>query len=316
MRVLDGRWWRPLLSAGREEIRAALREEGLAWREDETNDDPRFDRNRVRREILPPLLALNPRAVRNIARLAELAGEDEDLLEALARDSLERLGRPAPEGAVALEAVGLASLPSSLAGRAVRLALAGLPGTPAALPRRQVRAVLALAEGAEGGGLSLPGGLSARLERGRVVLRLPLSPPPPETALPVPGSVSWGERGTLSAARRKRSALSGPPESLCGPRRALLDAGRLEGDLSVRGPRAGDRFRPLGAPGRRLLADFLRDAGVASAERASVPVVLCGQRIAWVAGHRIDERYRVGPGTRELVELIWTREEEGRIGTP
>jgi tRNA(Ile)-lysidine synthase len=308
MAVRSGRWWRPLLGTGREEIREALREAGLSWREDETNEDLRFDRNRVRLEVLPPLRSVNPRAVRNIGRLAELAREDEALLESLARDSLEELDRPAPEGAVALEGAPLAALPPSLGGRVVRLALASLSGG-ASLPRRQVRALLSLAAEAAGG-LSLPSGLDARMERGLLMLRLPAGPPPRETPLPRPGSVRWGTRGRIQCDLLDRSEAGDDPREVCGPRRALLDAGVAEGELRVRGPREGDRFRALGAPGARPLADFLREAGVARAERATVPLVTCGGRIAWVAGHRIDERYRVGPGTTRLLELRWSVDPE------
>jgi tRNA(Ile)-lysidine synthase len=94
MTVRDGPWWRPLLGAGREEIRRALAAAGLAWREDETNRDTRFDRNRLRAEVMPVLRSLNPRAVEAIGRLARLAGRAESLLGSLARQALEEIRRP------------------------------------------------------------------------------------------------------------------------------------------------------------------------------------------------------------------------------
>jgi tRNA(Ile)-lysidine synthase len=305
MRTLEGIWWRPFLGLGGEEIRACLREAGEPWCEDETNRDLRFDRNRVRREVLPVLARLNPRVVEALARAARLAGEDEELLESLAREALNRLERPVAGAGVALEAAGLEALPPALAGRVVRLAVARVREDPRGVSLAHVRALLALCGEPTGRALSLPGGSSARAERGAVVLRPPAPRVPEERPLDCPGSADWGRMGTLRARRLSRAAMPERPETVCGPRRALLDADRAAAALRVRAPRAGDRFRPLGAPGERLLRDFLRDAGVPAPERGLLPLVLCGEQIAWVTGHRIDERFRLGPETRGALELIW-----------
>src|SRR5690606_9408827 len=75
-----GPWVRPLLGATRDEVRAYLQRHDLRWAEDPSNQDPRFARTRVRREVLGVLQALHGGADRQIARLAALAREDEGLL--------------------------------------------------------------------------------------------------------------------------------------------------------------------------------------------------------------------------------------------
>lgn len=72
---------RPLLDVRRRELRAYCLARGLVPREDPTNDDPRYLRNRVRHELLPLLSELQPRAIEALARAAELAGDQADLLE-------------------------------------------------------------------------------------------------------------------------------------------------------------------------------------------------------------------------------------------
>jgi tRNA(Ile)-lysidine synthetase-like protein len=96
---------RPLIDRSRPEILQYLRERGLAWRDDPTNDSPRFDRNRVRREVLPILEDLRPGAEASLARAADLLRDDERALEALARARLprRRVARgPDEDGAAAL----------------------------------------------------------------------------------------------------------------------------------------------------------------------------------------------------------------------
>jgi tRNA(Ile)-lysidine synthase len=85
--ALPGLAWpfvRPLIDVTRAEVRAELRDRGLEWREDPSNADPAFARNRIRHEVLPVLLALNARADANIARAAEVAAAERELLALLA----------------------------------------------------------------------------------------------------------------------------------------------------------------------------------------------------------------------------------------
>ncbi len=77
-------FYRPLLDLSRDDVREELARRGLEWRVDASNDDPAFARNRIRNEALPVLLALNPRADANIARTAELAAAERELLASLA----------------------------------------------------------------------------------------------------------------------------------------------------------------------------------------------------------------------------------------
>lgn len=77
-------FYRPLLDVTRDEVRDELARRALPWREDPSNDDPAFARNRIRNEALPVLLDLNPRADANIARTAEVAAAERELLAALA----------------------------------------------------------------------------------------------------------------------------------------------------------------------------------------------------------------------------------------
>ena len=77
-------FYRPLLEVTRDEVRCELQRRGVSWREDASNDDPVFARNRIRNEALPVLLALNPRADANIARTAEAAAAERELLATLA----------------------------------------------------------------------------------------------------------------------------------------------------------------------------------------------------------------------------------------
>jgi tRNA(Ile)-lysidine synthase len=76
------------------------------------------------------------------------------------------------------------------------------------------------------------------------------------------------------------------------------------GSLAVRNRRPGDRFRPLGLDGQKKLQDFFVDRKVARHERDGVPLVVDeSDRIVWVAGHGIDEAFRVTDTSQAVVIL-------------
>jgi tRNA(Ile)-lysidine synthase len=83
MRPHDGSLSRPLLGFTRAETTAYCEERGLAWREDSTNAEPIYARNRVRNSLLPELVSIHPAAVENVLRLAELLRDEAEVLDAL-----------------------------------------------------------------------------------------------------------------------------------------------------------------------------------------------------------------------------------------
>ncbi len=167
-------FWRPLLGVRRTDLRHLLEAAGHRWREDSSNREPGAARNRLRLGALPALeAALGPAVVENLARAAELARDDEELLDALAAEEEPRVVADREPDAIALDRRALTGLPTALARRIVRRALVALdPGQPGAATH--VRAVLALSR-AEGPGTEahLPRGVLARREEGRVILSRP-----------------------------------------------------------------------------------------------------------------------------------------------
>jgi tRNA(Ile)-lysidine synthetase-like protein len=122
--------------------------------------------------------------------------------------------------------------------------------------------------------------------------------------LSIPGEVS-------ANAMRVTAELGGEVEPSAtvgkGPvaavRADLFQTG-TQAPLAVRNRRPGDRFRPVGLAGRKKLQDLFVDRKIARAERDSVPIVVDDRdRIVWVAGHGIDETFRVTDASQKVVVL-------------
>jgi tRNA(Ile)-lysidine synthase len=266
----EGRLIRPLLTSTRDETAEHCRERGLAWREDPTNDDPAFARNRVRNELLPALRSLHPAAEANVLRTLALLRDEAAVLDELVADAPRELD-------------GLAELPPALA----RLAIVRLAGG-AAIGHR-VPDILALSrDGTQT--LDLGAGLRAVAEYGRLRFDHGPAPPPEPVVLPVPGSVGYGAG---------RLTCEATPDG-------GLDADTLGAALDVRPWRAGDRMRPAGLGGSRSLQDLFTDRKVPREARAGVPVVVAHGEIAWVAGVATAERFVATAETKRRVSLRWS----------
>ncbi len=166
---------RPMLGVRRAEVEAFLRERGQGWREDSSNGDLSLTRNRVRRELMPVLRGFNPGVDGLLARMAEVAREE----EAYWRAEVERMvaqvvlpGRPVRGGGRAVstgvgemecgvEIARLAAMVPALRRRVVR-ALARRVG--ARLSAEETAKVLALA--GFGGYAGVQGKIGSRLELG------------------------------------------------------------------------------------------------------------------------------------------------------
>src|SRR5687768_14168000 len=83
---------RPLLQVTCDETHAYCVEAGLAWREDETNDDLRLARNRLRHEILPALREIHPAADRNVLETAALLRHEQEVLKQSVDEALRAAG--------------------------------------------------------------------------------------------------------------------------------------------------------------------------------------------------------------------------------
>ncbi len=171
MRPLANDVARPLLGLARARTRAYCAARGWEPRDDASNRDRRFWRNRIRHEVLPLLRRENPNLSETLVRNAELLAEDEAYLRERAAEAWASVAREDTAGRVALDAAGLMGLPGALRGRVLRRAATVVAGGEPALEARHVALLEALALGRRPGrGMHLPGGLRAWIEGETLVL--------------------------------------------------------------------------------------------------------------------------------------------------
>ncbi|HWC25909.1 MAG TPA: tRNA lysidine(34) synthetase TilS [Solirubrobacteraceae bacterium] len=163
MPARDGLLVRPLLHVGREETAAHCGARGLSWREDASNDDPAFARNRARAALVPALRRLHPAAEANVARTAQLLRDEAAVLDEVVQTALAGRDR--------IAVAHLAALPPALARLVVRRLAEDAAGRLCARAPGRLGEILALGDGA----LDLGDGARAVVRGG--VLRVEPTPP-------------------------------------------------------------------------------------------------------------------------------------------
>jgi tRNA(Ile)-lysidine synthase len=178
-RPLDGdgegiRLIRPLLRVWRRDVTAHLKAHGLSWREDATNGDPRFLRNRVRHELLPLLeRSYNGNVKAALTQLAEQSRWDYAYLEEAALRQWKRVAKAGAPGApVAISISAFSRQPKALQRQVLRSAIRRVRGEPSQVEYRHwLEAQRLFLERPVGTLLDLPGRIQLRRESDRVVCR-------------------------------------------------------------------------------------------------------------------------------------------------
>jgi tRNA(Ile)-lysidine synthase len=299
---------RPLILCSREDTAGYCRNRGLEFAVDRSNLAAEGLRNRVRLHLLPLLEQEYAAGVSaSLARLAQLASGDAELLRGLAERRLHETILEQTRERIVLDLGGLRHEPEALLRRVVREAMRAVRGHLCDLDAYRHDALVRLIR-MEGGTqrVRLAPGLWAERAYDRLVIETGASPDePPDVAMPfeVPGHVLVWELGcSVEGSVIPASAWAGgKPTSV---REAALDSSAAGRRLCVRNWRRGDRFRPLGMSGEKKLQDFFTDEKVPRPDRRRVPIVV-GESgaIVWVVGHRIDERAKVTPATRQVLLL-------------
>ena len=267
---------RPLLDTPRADIEAFLEAQGLAWIEDESNQDPAYSRNFLRHQVLPLLQERFPAAA-SLARTARLAGESEALLEAMAAEDLAAAmvdGR-FPSAALA----GLSSpRRRNLLRYWLRQAGAPMPDFQALAELEKQLSCLR----ADGQVEWRCGQWVVRNWRGVVFLDHE-----PLEAAPIMDCTPWQAEKPVSWASWRIVSRQVEGQGIAGS--------LLAGAAVFRRRQGGER---LGLPGRphRPLKKLLQEADVPPWQRQGLPLLWIGARLAWVPGLGVAAEFCCPPG--------------------
>lgn len=303
--VRGGRYLRPLLRVRRTEIEKYARQRGLRYRVDPSNRDPRFLRNRVRRELMPLLESYNSNIAEVLNRTATLLKAEDDLLAELTQEALDTVVCERCNDKVALDSTRLLAYHIAVQRRVLRAVLQGLAAADGPFDFARVEQVRSWIGAGDKRLRVLGAGLRGQGCDTRYILRRGHRPLVAH-CFDIPGAMVFREHGAkirvqvVSPEHFNGSTELAKIKAQLGGAQVALDADRLGERVQVRSQRPGDRFQPLGMEGHKKLSDFLIDAKWPKISRDEVLVLARGEEIAWVAPLRSSHAFRIKSTTRRI----------------
>lgn len=298
---------RPLIEVTRPEIHAYLLDHAIRWREDSSNADRTFARNRIRQDLLPALSHdWNPNLMETLAGVARTAQDEEDYWHAeIGRIVSGRFVEQPP--AVLFRADWVRELPRAVARRVLRKAIESAKGDLRAIDLLHVEQMLELINSKEGSGrIQAPG-----LDVFRSFDWVRLAPPGTDTLenrdyevqAEVPGRTVLPNEGGTLCFELVEAGETGSPTCVYNEEGKDLDWGRISGSLVVRNWRPGDHYHPAGHAGDTKIKILFQEARIPLWERRRWPVILCQDSIVWSSKFGPATEYAATPLTRTILKV-------------
>ncbi|MCC8181011.1 MAG: tRNA lysidine(34) synthetase TilS [Planctomycetes bacterium] len=295
---------RPLLRMTRDQLHEYAQEHRLAWREDESNQDESFMRNRIRRRVIPMLESILPGFRTRLLEKAELMAKEEDELVRKGRVLAECLTRREHGGRAFLLTPEALSWPERLNYALRHIVEEEMGGR---LPYGAALASLTkLAETARlGETVCLPGKLRVRRESDGLFFFFPDQggiEPECECLLPDPPFAIKANRLRITAAWATCDGMP-PADDMADANVEWFNPQALRWPLRIRPPLAGERFRALGAPGSKKIQDILMDAKTPRRQRMMARVLADHAGAIWIWPYRIANRVRLASGSDKALRV-------------
>jgi len=292
---------RPLLDVSRCELENYLKENKLSWREDASNLDTSFLRNRIRHELLPLLEQYNPSIRMSLTATAGILSDENQLLDALTVQTGEQFCSFTETGATC-PIPQLRTLQPALQRRLIRLMLSRTAGSLECFSGRHLGNILQMAAAPRPNlQIHLPRGLVAVREYETLTIRHRdhTGTVPAEVTIPGPGSYQLPDGSHLQI------ELTQPPLNLDDSNSACFDCTRMPFPWQVRTFLPGDRIQPLGMDGRKKVKDIFIDDKIPLARRRRIPLVFCGDDLIWIVGLRTSHLARIDEATSQVAKAVF-----------
>lgn len=286
---------RPMMFTSRDSIEKYILAEKLEYREDSSNQETKYLRNRVRHLILPEMEKLNPGFRDNLNQtILNIRHAEQVYLQAVEKKRAETLKRQGPEIHISISelfrlrplnswAYELLSPFGFNAGAAENI-VRSARGEPGRVFHSETHRLL--------------------IDRGNIII----VPHETGTGMPAVRQEKYLIRES-SGTMREPVNLSWKVLTIHEVRVtddrnvACLDLERITFPIQVRKWTRGDYFFPLGMSGRKKVSDFFIDEKFSRFEKERAWLLCSGDEIAWIIGHRIDERFKVTETTEKVMEI-------------
>ena len=282
-----GPFIRPLLEIGRKDILEYAMHHDIAYREDSSNTDPYYLRNRVRMELLPMMEKWRPGVRRSLARTVKFSREIDHLINAHLEEKLTVMGGDGDGTKVAIRSILDHGTPLLELHHLLR---------PIGFHPDHIEDVAMALENGKVGATFAAGGHEVIVDRDHLLI-VPVELSPRSWIIPNMQEIPVDLPLSIEVVQADAIDLQH------GRSVAWLDLDSLEFPLEFGLWKNGDRIRPIGLNGSKLVSDILIDSKMPRNEKRKVMVLRSGKKIAWVAGLRVSEEHKARPASRSVVRI-------------
>jgi tRNA(Ile)-lysidine synthase len=297
---------RPFWGFYRKDLENYLEENNISFREDSSNSDKKYLRNRIRHELIPHLETYNPSIKKCLQEMSGIVREEDSLLSQTTRDIFQQKLGKYNEKNITWNIEDFQSYPIALRKRLAREIFCHITGDMLAITAHHVQQIINLFNAPKAGKvLNIPRGVTVTCSYDSVLFskitdgicenELQV------TQIAIPGTTELLE-GPISRVKTQIIVGTLGVSSLKNERQAFLDLERTGLGIQARFFRAGDRFCPLGMTGTKKLKSFFIDQKVPQSMRSHIPILTnADDDIIWVYGQRISHHYRVTNLTKKVL---------------
>ena len=286
----NGKIIRPLQKFTKSEIQNYVNEQQIKYREDASNKENKYNRNKLRNKLMPVLESINPAYEKNIIESIENLKSAEKIYR-FAIDMFRRQVSFQKDAYLEIDLVALKKIPEP---KTVLYEIL----KDKEFSQDNINKILAIEFGT--GQLFESDKAEAVLQKEKILV-YDLSPPIPNQNVCFKDKTWKFGQHTIQLHLKDWNQNE---EFIKSNEVAQIDLDKIIEPLVIRSWQEGDKFQPFGMNGKhQKLQDFFNNIGINRIEKKKVPLLCSGVDIVWVIGHRIDERFRIDSDTKKVLVL-------------
>jgi tRNA(Ile)-lysidine synthase len=290
MKPLSNRIIRPLLFAPRRTIALFCSENHIGYREDMSNEDTKYTRNKIRHKIIPVLMEINPSIESTLNETAErFAGINE-----IVNNSILEIREKISEDKGGLTSFSLTKLLPYIQNRTLLFELF----KPYGVTGVRLNELVSIIEGKTGGQIFTN---THRIVKNRREIIISHEVINGDTFFNISDLSDFLTVPIIETAYYEDAtgAFEIPSDRFS----AWIDAERIRFPMTIRKWKAGDRFFPLGMKQQKKLSDYFIDCKYSLLEKENKLILESDGRIVWIIGDRIDNRFRITGSTKKALVI-------------
>lgn len=288
---------RPLLQFSRKEIENFASENGLIWREDKSNQETLYERNKIRLELIPQLQKINPDALKGILKSLENLNQSKEILEEQLEELLPKLSSIDAKGNTVFDLEKINQMKNPNNYLFAFLKNFGFKEWQNVYDLRSAQS-----------GKKIYSSSHFLLKNRNDLILGKLEKPIENSVIKIEEPLDFIDLGCGKIRFQSISKSENTDIFKTKNNEILIDKKKLKYPIFVRKWENGDYFYPFGMKGSKKISKFLKELKLSLIEKENIWLLCSQNKVVWVIGKRLDDRFKVSPKTPDILKIVFEDE--------